>query len=384
MLDYLPYIVLVLLLFAGSLLEVCGFRKDQVKIVRYFVFTFLLLFVGLRYNTGADWAAYIEAFNTMSVVGNYPRWEPGFVFISNLFYYLFGNYYVFQFCASLFLLYALLKFYVAHTNYPVLSIAIFFFMFFGSIVMAEVRQSIALAIVLLGSKYIFERQSLNFVLTIGIACLFHISAIFALPLYLLNKRISKLSALLLLGFFQILYFFPELLAYLLDFIAPALPGRLGRLAASYSGSIFGNKANFNTGLYYIASVIVCLIVLLQTKNNEKTCFYRNALLVAFIITAMSNSMTIIGRFQSYYMVFGIAACVRIMDEINFKSIATAATKAVLMVFLFVFFMVPFQALLRSTAISELTGRPTNYGCVPYYNVLSYPPEADNRLDWHED
>ena len=69
MLDYLPYIVLVLLLFAGSLLEVCGFRKDQVKIVRYFVFAFLLLFIGLRYNTGADWAAYIEAFNTMSVVG---------------------------------------------------------------------------------------------------------------------------------------------------------------------------------------------------------------------------------------------------------------------------------------------------------------------------
>lgn len=384
MLAYLPYIVLVLLLFAGSLLEVSGFRNDQVKIVRYFVFAFLLMLVGLRYNTGADWAMYTKAFETIPIEGNYPQWELGFVLVSNLFYYLFGNYYVLQFCATLFLLYALFKFYVARTNYPILSIAIFISMFFISIMMAQVRQSIALAIILLGNKYIFERKSLPFVLTVAIAAMFHISAIFALPLYLLNRKMNKVLAVLLLGFSQIFYFFPELLAHLLDFIQPALPGRIGRLVASYSGSMFAKKVAFGTGLYYIASLIVCFILLIQTQNNEKTCFYRNALLVAFIITAMSNSMTIIGRFQSYYMVFGIVVCANMLDEIKFKSIAMAATKAVLMVVLFVYFMYPFQSSLRSTAISVLTGRPSNYGYVPYYNVLSYPPEADSRLDWHQD
>ena len=66
MIDYFPYILFVLFLFIGSLLEVMGYREDQMKYVRWFILGFLLVFVGLRFNTGADWNNYKLAFESIS------------------------------------------------------------------------------------------------------------------------------------------------------------------------------------------------------------------------------------------------------------------------------------------------------------------------------
>ncbi len=63
------------------------------------------------------------------------------------------------------------------------------------------RQSLAVAIILLGYQYIVERKLIRYLLIVFIASGFHISALLALPLYLLinkKKEINSWIAIILI------------------------------------------------------------------------------------------------------------------------------------------------------------------------------------------
>lgn len=381
MLDFLPYIVLVLLLFAGSLLEVSGFRKDQVKIVRYFILAFLLLFVGLRYNTGADWGLYTRAFENVDSMGNIMKWEPAFYGLMKLIRLLFGNYYVLQFGATFFFLYAINKCYTAYSSYPILAISLVTILFFTSILMAQVRQSMALSVILLGTPYIFKRDFVKFLLIIVLASLFHITAIIALPLYFLSRRINNVIILLILLFSQVLYFYPELIFACIKGIAPILPQRMQDLVEIYIDTIYAEGTDFGSGylLYLLTTLLysVCVLITNRYSKHEKAHFFANALLVATIFFSLTNVFTILVRFLPYFYVFGILAFVN-MIEIKYKQIALGSSKFLCVCVLFIFLMYPMARYIQATASgNELREDERSY-YVPYYNVLNYPPEADNR------
>ncbi len=380
---YLPYIVLIGLLLTGTLLEVIGVRKEQMRWVRWFIVAFLLLFVGLRYNTGADWKTYTYVFDSISTGMCYMGWEKGFVGLMKLVYYLFGNYYVLQFSATLFLLFALNRFYSRYSPYPILSISLFVILFLFTILMAQVRQSIALAIVLLGTPYVFERKALLFFVTIGVACLFHISALFALPLYFINRPINKYLSVILVLLAQGIYVYPQLIFHIFDLFSGVMPERIELLIQVYRESVFAKKVVFGTGLYYMASVGLCLLTLLwHKKENNQHCFYNNALLITFVLVGMSNAVSILERFQVYYYVYAIVAFVGLLDA-QLKPIVQKTIQSACFCLVIAFFLVRLVVALTNTQIAELTQRPINYGYVPYYNLINYPPEAEERLDWQE-
>lgn len=383
MLTYLPYILLISILFIGSLLEVVGFRKDQMKYVRWGILTFLFIFIGFRFNTGADWYLYIKEFLSISANGkDIMGWEPGFVALNSIVSILFGNYYVIQVLASFFLLYAVNKTYTKYSSYPILSISLFVIIFLAGIMMAQVRQSIALSIILLGTQYIFEKKFYRYLGVVFMACLFHISAVVALPLYFLNRRINKYTVLVLMLFPLVFYFYPNIVIDLIDVFSPYLPERLSALVEVYKDSFFARKAEFGTGLYFIATIFIYIITVLLVDYKEKNYFYVNTLMVLVIILGLSNVVSIIGRFSSYYYSYAIIAIISLLD-IKYKPFSKSVTNLFIYNFIFFFFLFRLIVVLTQTQISPLTGRAGNYGYVPYYNLIYHPDEANERLDWVE-
>ena len=310
-----PYIFIILILLIGAIAEVIGIKKNA-KI--YFVISAILvaLFAGLRYNTGADWAIYEPTFYKMPELGNIENWELGYYLISLLIYNVFGNYYVLQFAASALLVYSVARFLWKHTDYPMFSFLLFFMIFtINMLLMAQVRQSIAVAIILFGYKYILNKSFDKFILVIIIASFFHISAIIVLPMYYMTKRVPNYILILLILLFQIFYFVPEATAYIVKFFLPYMPGRLEDIGQIYIDHIlFSNKVKFNTGIYYIAGVLLSVVVIFFVKNDGKEkSFLLNSLTVAMIIGALSTSMSILDRFRPYYLIFAIATYPLIFD-----------------------------------------------------------------------
>ncbi len=352
------------------------------RVVRFVSVTCLLLFVGLRYHTGADWGLYEYFFENLPIEGNFSGWESGYVLLSKTIFYLFGNYYVLQFLASFIFIYALSRFFEKNSDYPIFAFSIFLFIYFISLFMAQVRQSIALSVILLSTNYIFKRNFIKYALMVALACMFHISAIVAIILYFLNTKWSKTFSLFIILVSQVFYFFPGSVLKIVDIIVPLMPQRIGEIAQDYLNSLFANKAQFNTGLFYIVTVIISTVsVLLANKDDEKMTFFSNSLVVAIVIMSMANAMMIIARFQSYFYVYGIVCIVNLLN-IKIKNINSYAIKSVIASILFLFFSFKTINVIRSNNISSITNRVENYALVPYYNVISYPQEATERLDWY--
>ena len=379
-----PYIFIIIILLIGTIAEVFGIKKNA-KI--YFVISTILiaLFAGLRYNTGADWSIYEPAFYEMPELGNIENWELAYYWINLLFYYVFGNYYVLQFAASAFLMYSVGRFLWKNTDYPMFSLLLFFMMFTNNgILLAQVRQSIAVAIILFGYEYILNRSLGKYLILVLFACLFHISAIMALPLYLMTRKIPNFILVSLILLFQIFYFVPEITAYIVKFFLPFMPERLENIGQVYVNHIlYGNKIQFNTGIYYLAGMLLSIIVILsQSDKTREKSFLLNSLVIAMIIGAMSTSMPILGRFKAYYLIFAISAYPLIFN-LKITKIELKATSLIMMLLFFCYFYIPFHEKLTSQNIDPLTQRATNYSWNPYYNVIHHSKEAENRKDWTE-
>lgn len=149
----------------------------------------LILFIGMRYDVGTDYAGYQEIYEKSK---NYSFTECGVEFgyyylnkwidillghfwgvtivhaivVLSLFYFLFSKFYFYPFALLLFLL-DIDCGYVMTVN--------------------TMRQAMAIAIVFASIRYIKEKKLLIYSILIFIAFLFHLSAIFVWPLYFVGK-----------------------------------------------------------------------------------------------------------------------------------------------------------------------------------------------------
>ncbi len=378
-----PYIFIIIILLFGAAAEVFG-KVKNVKI--YFITCTILiaLFAGLRYKTGADWSVYESAFYKMPELGNIEKWEVGYYWINLLFYYVFGNYYVLQFAASAFLLYSVARFFWKHTDYSFFSMLLFFMMFvINGILMAQVRQSIAVGIILFAYEYVLGKSFGKFICVLLLASLFHISAIFALPMWFMTRRIPNFVLISLILFFQIFYFMPEITVYVVKFFLPYMPERLEKIGNIYVDSYFSNKVEYNTGIYNIANVLLSIIVIYLVKNNSKEkSFFLNTLTTTMIIGALSSSMFILDRFKPYYLVYAIVTY-SLIFELDIRRIAHKSSSLIMMLLIFCFFYIPFHARLTSKR-GESSSEKHDNSLNPYYNVIYHPKKAESRKDWIEE
>ena len=374
-------IVIYFLFFISSILEVGGLKKSQARWLLGGLTIILILFVGLRYNTGGDWYIYNRIFDqSLSSTNNSHLAESGYLLLNKLFKLIFNNYYVLQFAVTLFVGVSFCKFYKNHSQYPIVSLSLFVWLLFYTILMAQVRQSIALAIIVFSTQYVFDRKLFHFLSGIFVACFFHISAVIAIPLYFLYRNFGKTLPLILMLIAQLFYFNPEFIKSIILFVVPYLPNRFSLLAGHLT-SVLGNSQKFGSGLLYLGQMILSIFIVLFVKpTDKKEAFFLNTLVVFVIIKGFAIGVEIIERLEAYYLVFAIIAYTYLF-KIRIKRLRSIYL--ITTCFLLLFFMLLRIKTLTDTNIATLTRRPGNYALVPYYNVLSHPPEATTRKDWIE-
>lgn len=93
-----------------------------------------------------------------------------------------------------------------YSVYPLLGLAVYVARFYCGRNMVQIRCGLSYAIVLLGLKYIFEKNLLKYLLVVGIAYLFHRSALIAIPAYFICNTIKLKKTHILLGLAIAFYF----------------------------------------------------------------------------------------------------------------------------------------------------------------------------------
>lgn len=160
------------------------------------LFTVIVGFIGLRYQTGLDWLFYNDLFNGESFS---LAIEPGYYLLSFISSFLL-EYWIYQALITAFLIICLKKFFEENTKCYLFCLGVFCLYQFIFITEA-LRQIIALSIILIAYKKLYGSKIFQFSVLTFLAVLFHVSAVivlFILP-FLKRGNIHILKILTVIG-----------------------------------------------------------------------------------------------------------------------------------------------------------------------------------------
>ena len=201
MLYYITFIILLISGFASNY----TFNKQNNNILTIFSMLFLAIVAAIRENTGADFQSYERIWNGINPLNiaitegtGYQYLEPGFRYtVSFLKLFSDSSLLFFSFFSILSLI--LLVVALLHFNYnPLISIFLYFSIFYMPYIFNVIRQGLAMSIFLVSLKYILERKFLNTILLSIIASSFHITGILIIISYFLVPLFQKIKPIYLL------------------------------------------------------------------------------------------------------------------------------------------------------------------------------------------
>lgn len=176
----------------------CGFEflkdyKLKIRIIKVLMLMFIL-FGGLRWNVGNDWAQYYNLFNLCDFehIFNFDRYgnggeslEPGFVFANALIKNIFGEFYIYNILLQFFIQLTYLKFSEQYSpKYPILLYA--FIMSIRPNYFA-VRAGFAICICFWAYRYIREKDLKKFLLVVILGSSVHYQCLIFFPFYFAGK-----------------------------------------------------------------------------------------------------------------------------------------------------------------------------------------------------
>ena len=316
------YWILLILLAVFASLEIVHTKKRtsakrSVKIIILFIFaTAMCLVCSLRYEVGRDWENYISYFNNcITYEGDF---ELGYRLLNKLFYYVAGDFYIMQFIVCGFCCVLTYRYIIKQSEYPLFSLFLYYTAFFLSLEMAQVRQFIALSIIICGMPYVKKKKIIQWTLIIILAMQFHITALIAFPLYFTTyKQIGwKMAFILCVIALFISFWGFSLIKESVNLISQIglMPERLRSLSEIYLNSkIFGQRAEFGSGLGYLAQqgfIIIMLIVYVRSNqhNGSKENYFLLNCLIALIIDAAGRNLGELFRLAYYYYICGGGLC----------------------------------------------------------------------------
>lgn len=199
------YIFTLVVLLIFSFLELrTNLSSVQHKSMLVFTYALFVFQVGFRWQTGTDWEPYFLNFeNTNSIADIYyslDNFERGYSFLVLLVKYLWNSYTAFLVVHALIYYFLVFSAFKKFSPFIFISLLVFYATTMG--VMGSNRQLIALGICLIALRYVATKNALKFFLLVGIAFLFHRSAVFFIVYYFLNRDIKQswIFAMLILSF----------------------------------------------------------------------------------------------------------------------------------------------------------------------------------------
>lgn len=287
------YIVICVLLLLFSLFD---FYDGKQRIVLLYLLAFLMvLFIGLRGECGTDSLNYITYFkdstdslwNWKGVEKEYA--EYGFYFLSVLIKSVFDNVHFYFIVISLLTISLLVSSLKRLCLLPIFGFCIYFMRFLLARDMNQIRQALAIMVVIYALRFIINGNIRKFFLVILLATTIHYSIIIVFPFVLLYKlRLSFKKACSLL-------IFSGIIGWLLGISVKALLLSTNlSLILNYVGD--EDLGLHNPVIYY--QVSLCLFFFYFEKKlsaiQEGYFIIRNAYLYSTIILLLTCNLGVIG------------------------------------------------------------------------------------------
>ena len=189
-----------------------GLSKDKKVLVSLITLLPLLILSSLRYGVGTDYANYTHIYLEEIPLGQDRdgRLEPAYYFLCRILYFLGAPNQVQFIVLSLITLWCIYLYIWKESPSPILSIFLFIGMTFYMGSLNTVRQYVAVAILLYGLTFFFNKDKFRFLFFALIAALFHKSALFFLVYVLLvdficfSRRQLFVCLLLYIGMLPVL------------------------------------------------------------------------------------------------------------------------------------------------------------------------------------
>lgn len=268
----------------------------------------------MGYTTGTDWRAYEPMYE--SVADNYKVMflftEPGYVLYTFLFRTIGVDFIHFLIITKLILYFITiraLRFYCPKRSF-FLSLLFFvawyaFFLFIDN----PLRNLIAIGFFLLSLKYLRTRQLGKYLLITLVAVSFHFSAIVMLLLYYLGKKSYSTKRLIVAyAVLNVLLISNSLIFSVVSSLFSSLPIIGEKIAAYAGGSVDGEGKLFSVG--WIIHTLIFILLLLGRDTIEEHPYGKMIFTFAGIFAIffrLGLTITVMGRFQLYIIVFYVAA-----------------------------------------------------------------------------
>ncbi len=294
----------IILLSSVILAIICSKINRSVQI---YPFAVLFMFSAFRYMYGNDYASYMGWHTYMKAGGNSPYDE----FLFTLLNRIFPNFYLLVAVTSLayiYVIYRLIKD-TLPIDYYWIGVLIFVinpYLFLMNL--SSIRQCLAMLMFIIAVRFAIKRKPLPFLLFIGLAVLFHKSAVFLLPVYFVCGSKSfkrRWTVVILICLFAVLSL-DNFQTFISNIISLFNDKDYNYFAQqSMQNSL---RATLLTGLFFI------YVLLNLPKMEGKALVYSKLYLIGTILGVLAMKMSMLTRFQMYFDIFSIVAIPLILEQ----------------------------------------------------------------------
>jgi hypothetical protein len=268
-------------------------------------------------NVGFDFETYEISFNSLhylnfSDIFGDVQYEPGYI----LFNILSPSFIFLVFVMGLVTLLIKFKLLNAISPYPVVSIFIFYLVYFLNFEMGQYRQALALSFTLLSINYFNDRK--KFVLIVLIAIMFHYSAMIFLLLLIFPTTIKKWYFYITLLLVAIVFYFTigPLVFFLSSFLPGFSSGKLLYYLLEEEGEVGISVLLLSFRLFFLILFYFLRDRIINLGNPFSEHIFNIYFLSLFIYIAFAFVPQISGRGGVYFGILEIILIPIILQAIN--------------------------------------------------------------------
>lgn len=342
-------------------------RNQSVGAAYVISFVILTFLVGLRYRVGTDTLSYMDEYNKYPISYFKDKYLIGWYLFIALCKSLHLSFTFVQLVLAFFTNIAVFSFLKRYSRHLFSSILLYYVVVFPILNFEILRQAVCISIFLLTFSFLENKQYLKYYLYIGIACLFHYSALLLLFLPLItwipfNRRTMRAFLVLLL---------------IVMVLAPVLKNQIYQLSmglsfledrAFYYFSEVDAEESFSAVSYImnltLNVVIPLCFIRFRLYSDRITGPFLIMCMFSIIIYLISLYMPIIYRLNNYFQLFSL---VLFVDFFNwFRSRIRGKPFLVFFVCLLLFIGVK----ARLYFAQDENGTPVYYHYYPYSSVFN--------------
>lgn len=383
------YFIILFILLTFSITDLL--KKDQSalllldKYIYFIAITILLLFAGLRFDTGWDYKGYNYYYELIPTVDDFFNnievfqsiyFEPGFKLLMMLAKSCGLDFYGFQFLVSLICIILINKS-IRKEKSKLLFVFVYFSTCYLFLNMSVIRQGIAVSFLYMAVYSLFNHNKKKAVIYLLIGCLFHFSLIVMLPILIVSdrERMSNKIIYILVGIALIVYI-TQIHWLKLSFgtVSPLFPHEIAYKINMYLDSErFGKSRDIGIGIIEkILTFIAILYVYGKTKERYDLILLRFFIFYIVIYFAFYEITVLYDRLRFYFVAINVFVYLAIFNY--FRSFNKV----------FVFFVICAYSLFSFFNILKSDSNRAVF--IPYNSILESPngilPEfkGDTRID----